>query len=322
MLHFLEFLAEAAKKEGKLSFSDEHALAKMWNHGIDSGNYDHEHLQREIEKAKKDPEHPLSFETHVRNHGRAGFKKAKSPHEKEHYYKQLQNTSRVASDLGNHKDFAEARKKKMRASVAGATHGGNLSDTWKKHKATNRTSRADITIGNGHRRISLKMGEGSQLASMEPSQMMATFDHASRELSREDRTHNSGRHKELMDHVSKIAKHMNAMKGSKTEEERDGHLAKMQETFSTLTQKFPNVLHHVVKEAVSGNGQFGNDSHSTATHIVSYTKEKSKIKHVDKVDSSDYTKIRPAKGKGQTGKSGDANRQHRPGSLRIDAAKI
>lgn len=322
MLRFRHFFIESANKESKLSFSDEHALAKMWNHGIDSGNFNHDHLQQEIERAKKDPKHPLSFESHVKNYGRDGFKKTKSPQEKEHYYKQLQNTSRVASDLGNHKDFAEARKKKMKAAVAGATHGGILSDTWKKHNATNRTSRADITIGNGHRRISLKMGEGSQLASMEPNQMMATFDHASKQLSLEDKTHNSERHKELMDHVSKIADHMNAMKGSKTEQQRDTHLAKMQETFSSLTQKFPKIIHHVAREAVSGNGQFGKDSPSTATHIVSYTKEKSKIKHVDDIDDSDYTKIRPAKGKGQTGKSGDPDRQYRPGSLRIDAAKI
>lgn len=332
MLGFLEFLTEATQKQSAEppkpyestpthlgAGADERAVAALWNHVIEKhGNTSakdlHQKLLKDIEQhfsSKGQRHHHLSVMLHNDHISKAWQNRPANAAWRTH----LERAARVVHDLANHEDYKKARKSKLKASVAGNTHTGELSDIWKSHGATNRTSKADILIGDPehrhHGRISLKHGRGAQIASMEPSQFMATIDHAAHTAGYK---RGSKEHKDILRHAESIAASMSNMSkrnpNAKTDN-RDQDVARMNSVMTAMTTKYSRLKKAIVREAITGHGQFGKNSTSTATHVVTYGNGDTSIKHVNQINPGLY-RLRTAKGKGLSGG------KHRPGAIRID----
>ena len=296
-------LSEAARVS---TYSDEHAFASVWNHGVSTGSHDAQHLTNEIEKAKKNPKHPLSIE----NNSAVGFKKGTdttSQEAKDHYYGELHKAAHTVGGLMSHPDFAAASKKKEKASVAGASRG-ELTDLWKSHNAGDRTSKADVHIGDPKKptiRMSYKDSGGSQLAAAGPEHMSATVHQATDQMLKQKVKGFTSEHQQkIMKHMKTLAKHMNAARDASDESERETSLVKAQAAHKSMMAIHPDLATHIAREAASGAGQFGENSPSAASHLVSSYNPKTKVVKVLKtsdVDASDVAKIRVSKGKGMSG---------------------
>jgi len=302
-----EFVENQAKSRSRASsFSDEHAFAHVWNHGVATGSHDTSHLTSEVAAAKKDPNHPLSFESRVKS-GAAGFVKGTDlshPDAKEHYHRELDKAASTVGNLINHPDFAKASKAGHKARVAGADKKGELSDRWKSRGATDNTSKSDVHIGSAKNptaiRMSYKDSRGSQLASAGPQHTSATIEHASNQLMASDRNHTPEKHNELMNHVKDMADHMNAARSASNEIERSASLKKAQVAHAAIANT-PGLAHHIAHEAGTGEGQFGKGSPNTATHVVSTYNpgtKKTKVIKAEDFGGEHVDKMRISKGKG------------------------
>jgi hypothetical protein len=309
MLRFKPFLNEELILEAARvsTYSDEHAFKHMWNHGVSTGNHNADHLSSEIEKAKKNPKHPLSVE----NNGSVGFKSGTdihSPEARGHYYNELHKAAQTVAGLVKHTDFAKAAKSGHKASVAGASRG-ELTPEWKSHGTTDRTSKADIHIGSAKTphaiRVSYKDSGGSQLAAAGPEQTSATVTHASHELMKDKSSdYTKEHHDQVVGHMKTLAKHMNAARDASNEEERSQSLVKAQAAHHKMMAVHPGLADHIAREAASGEGQFGKGSASSATHLVSTFNPKTsqvKVKKTSDIKASDVAKVRVSKGKGMSG---------------------
>jgi hypothetical protein len=304
MFRFLSFLTEAARTS---SFSDEHAFAHVWNHSVQKGKMN---VEADIEAAKKNPKHPLSFETYVAKHGSKGFKSGTdlgSSQAREHYNSQIQHAAQTVSGMASHRDFKAAHESGHLASVAGAAKNATLSDTWKKHGATDTTSRADIHIGDTKNpsgiRVSYKHYGGSQLASAQSKQTAATIEHAANQLHKTDTSFTKQKHQQVIGHLDELKKGMQAVRNAKNDQERDVHLAHVTAIHKKILGIHPGLANHIAREAATGQGQFGPNSQHSATHVVSNYNPKTKqtaVKRADEVTSNDV-KMRMAKGKGMSG---------------------
>lgn len=268
MLGFKEYITEARKG----GYDDEHATVNLWNHVVGHKKSedlisDHKKISAEIERAKKDPKHPLSFE----NSSSEGFKGGKKTEEsREAYYRELHHAVHTVHGLANHPSIRGAVKSRVRAKVTGKDRG-QLSNTWKAAKASDRTSKADIVIGEAgskhHHPISLKKGD-SQLMSAQGNEHHATMDHATNELMKSNkkftRKHKEGvmnRVKQVNDRLSKMAKTTDKDKQRKLRDEA-------QKISDSIHDEHPDLLKHVHHEASTGHGKFGTGQTGTARHLV------------------------------------------------------
>lgn len=345
MLTFKQFLAEAAKpkKTSELPLTyekiddkslgsgvDEHAFATVWNHMIQHhkdtpSDKLHKTLINEINRhfaSKGEAHQHLSLATYAQRRGKEipGHKANQAA-----WQEQLTRAAKTVAEIVDHEHFKAARKKRFKASVAGATHTGELTPTWRSHGATNRTSRADVVIGDvskpGHARVSIKHGHDAQIASMEPSQFSATADYATQ---RAGHKKGSPEHRRVMELVQGIVKSMKAI--SKTTrgqvgkgglDARKPHVAAIGKHLDTLHAEFPELHGHIVREAITGHGQFGEHSYSTPTHVLTYGRNTTSVRHVDEIDTSNY-RLRGAAGKGVSSRQ---TMQNRPGTVRVEYNK-
>lgn len=268
MLTFNEhkLLTEATKS----GFSDEHALANLWNHAVqhkDSAKLlaHPEHLHAEIDKAKKDKTHPLNI-ANVHH----GFTGGKKPEHSEAYYKEIHHAAEAVHGMASHPSFKQAVKEKHHARVTGA-EAGTLSHTWVKSGAKNKTSKADIVLEHPKTKkgvgISLKKGD-AQLMSAEPNEFHATYSHAVAEHGKANKKFTPEHQKKVMASVEKVQHNLNAMKSTTNKDEQRKLRDEAQSHINKIHAEHPDLLHHVAHEASTGHGKFGHEQTGTARHLV------------------------------------------------------
>lgn len=161
-------------RESKSGYSDEHAMVKVWNHFTDHGREnmnDENKMMQEIEKAKSDPSHPLSFE----KASTEGFE-GKQKHDlyRSHYYNELSHAARTISDMASHSKFKQHIENGERATHLGQSRG-KLSSLYREAGVTDRSavSKADMRIGDTN--ISLKQGDSNPTAITHHSEFKAAI---------------------------------------------------------------------------------------------------------------------------------------------------
>lgn len=317
MLSLKDFIKE---EEDKGKYSDEHAHANLFNHMVKLGKgHDRDAINRELESAKTDENHPLHFKN-VSSEGFPGKKKDEK--HREAYHRELATAADTIHALHHHPDFKTAIKEKHVAKVLGAEKG-KVSDTWKKHGATKgATSKADVSIVNPNDKtgsglkLSMKKGAGSQLMSAGSEETNAAHDVAAREMlnhhpkykdlsNKEKEEH----HAHIMGKIKEVGKHVDAMKGASREQQQE-HKKAGQAALDHVHDQYPELLHHLRKEAATGRGKFGEHSPMAASYLVKSTqgKKKANITHVDNVDFGNGPRPRVALPKGEG----------RPGNVKLD----
>jgi len=277
MLSFTGFLTEATKS----GYSDEHALANVWNHAVNHPDAkkllsSHENLKAEIEKAKTDPTHRLNFANQT-----AGFTGGvKKPEHEAAYYRELHHAAHAIHGFAQHPAFKEAIKNKDEAKVSGG-ESGEVSPTWKKHGARNGTSKADVQIGKIG--LSLKKGD-AQLMSAESNELRATYDHATTQHMKSNPNFTAEHKQQVMDKIHQIGKHMEAMKGADRATQKQ-HQAHAQKLADEIHNDHPGLMDHVAHEAATGQGKFGGEG-KTGTADVLVTTHEGAAPHIHDVKTN------------------------------------
>jgi hypothetical protein len=233
---------------------------------VQSDNFNPDHIHKEIDAAKKDPSHPLNFAN-----AKEGFTGGtKKPEHEQAYYKELHHAAEAVHGMVKHPAFKAAVKGKWKARVTGA-EAGNLSDTWKKSGAKNRTSKADVVLdhpkGKESLPVSLKKGD-SQLMSAEPNEFHATYSHAVAEHAKANKNFTPEHQKKVMSKVKKVQANLDAMKNTTDKSEQRRLRDEAQGHINNIHKEHPNLLQHVAHEAATGHGKFGHKQTGTARVLV------------------------------------------------------
>lgn len=294
-----EILLSEASKGG---FSDEHALAKVWNH-ISGKN---KNAIEEVKKAETDEKHPLHFNNQS-NEGFTGGKKEN--HHREAYYAELHHAAKAVESMKKHPVFKKAHASGHKAEVKGAARG-KLSNTWTKNGAKNATSKEDIRIGS--HRISLKKGD-SQLMSAEGAETRAIYEHATQEAVNHGHT-TQNEADDVRKKINKVAEHMEAMKHEVNREKKEKHKNDAQRHIAEIHSKHPHLTHHVAYEAATGHGKFGgHNSEGSARFLVTTTRTGEVHIHDTKTNNEPITYGTPRVALPKSSKPGK-----RPGNLKLD----
>jgi hypothetical protein len=286
-----------AGKRGQPDYTDEHALERVWNHYVSSDKnklHSEEGMMADIQAAKKDPNHPLSFEN-APSKGFTGGKK--SEEHRSAYYREMENGARTISDMSSHPDFKKSIEAGHEAKVLGGSRY-KLSSTYDAAgvRGAGATSKTDIKIGPHN--ISLKKGDNSptvitkanditgirpiftkgkggyedsplvmrlkgrnaQIASSGPGEFRAIHHHAINQLNLPS--------EETADAKNKIDRIAAIMKtGGKDHLQKKAEIGSI---YDTLHKKYgPKLGQLVTREAATGEGKFADEnSEGTATHIV------------------------------------------------------
>ena len=266
--------------EGK--YSDEDAFRKNWNHFVvhpkygktvkshlDAGETDSakREIEREIQKAKTDAKHPLSFEKANR-----GFTKGKSPEDKESYEKEMQNApdSVIAWSQGRRGKSHQKRGLPVRVT------GGEKADTTGEWRSTTSkgvdTSKRDIEgydpknpkYGIG---VSLKMGKGSQTMSGGTGETSATWKAAAKDTKRNMKKSGasspeiSAFDSDTNKMVSKLSRAQRLGKSNPNFASRSNVSNRrnllMQKMMDKYISKYPQTASQFDKEAAGGRRKFG-----------------------------------------------------------------
>ena len=312
MLGFIQYLIESTATS---RYSDEHALARVWNHMVQKGIADNKNaMMEELAKAKVDQSHPLHFD----NVSAEGFKGKKKTHEAyDSYHKELATAVDTVHALASHPDFAKAVKEKHIASVMGGNRG-KVSPTWINHGATKGpVSKSDLSISDPSEEgsnkgllLSLKKGSGSQLMSAGPEENKAVHDHAARKMldthpnyKNMTQAEKDKIHAKIMSHMDEVTKHLNAMKTA-PRSDLEHHKIKAQASIDAAHDAHPELNNYVRKEATTGEGKFGKNTPHAVSYLVKsgFRTTKPDVIHVDK---HDYEGSRPRialpKGDGRSG---------------------
>ena len=292
-----------------LKYSDEHAHVKIWNHMVNSGiANDKGAMSLELERAKKDKNHPLNF-NRAEEKGFIGMKGKKTKLHEPSYYEQLSNAIDTVHALANHPHFRKAVQEKHAATVTGSSKKGQVSELWRSHNATEGTSKTDIAIVNPKSkakgiRISLKGGSNSQLMSAGPEENAAVHDYATRQMLNQSPRYSGLSdaekkrvHSEIMGHVEKANEVANTARNA-PKSSMDRLKLEAQEHMNKIEKEHPALNPFLRREAATGEGKFGKDSPHTAAYIVksSHGNRAPIVQPVDKINFQG-PKIRVAKSK-------------------------
>lgn len=317
MLSFKTFITEA--RAG--GYDDEHALVHLWNNVTSHpeakkmiSHPDAGLIQQEIEKAKKDPKHPLN----AARAPAAGFTGGNTENH-EAYYKELHHAASTVHALANHPTLKKAALAGAQAEVTGASSKGKLSDLWKKHGAGNATSKADIKInhktktGTTSYPVSLKKGD-AQLMSAQPEEFGATYEHAFNEHMKQNPQLTQKHKKKVMDRVEKIKTNLRAMKTA-PREEHHALAAEAQAHLDAIHKDHPDLLKHVAYEASTGHGKFGHGQEGTARLLVTSLPDGA---HIHDTETNNEPIVTKHPRIGLPKNSSDPKKPRRPGVMRLD----
>jgi len=291
MKTFQEFLIICEK------YSDEHAHRKVWNHFIthkkhgeqvrahlDSGEHDKalDHMKGEVEKAKSDPKHPLSFEKAKRGFSKSG----KTESDRDNYHKELEDAAHGVHALAGHKKMKGAVEKQHPARVTGGSDpDAKLSKRWKSGGGSNKTPKGDLEVYNPknkkeRRGVSMKKGGGAQLASAEPGEMKATYKSAAKSYTQRFHGHKpKPERKQIQSDIEqKAGTASRLLARMKTGSERGNELRKRaaQRKIDRLHAEHPQLTRHVSQASTSGDTKFrGKNSPGTAGVVLTGRTSKS-----------------------------------------------
>lgn len=265
----------------KREYKDEHAFKDVWNHFVanQSQNFDLEHMKKEIQRAKSDSSHPLSFEK-ANSEGFKGRIKKKS--RRNSYFNELDRAIHTVHHVANHPDFYENVLNKDEARVTGSDRN-ELRPEWKEHhigKQKNNTSKTDLVIGEKTpriKKISYKKGGGSQLFSGEAGEFgAATMTVLNKML--DAREIDQGQHNAAKTHLQSLQHEMI--------NRQDMSIASRH--MNNLFSVHPKLQNKIFNEAVRGTNKFGEDSTSSVSHVITshnFENNHTKIKRLDSPDS-------------------------------------
>jgi len=269
--------------EGK--YSDEHAFRKVWNNFIthrkygreirdliNAGKYDdaRQAMEKEIDAARQDPKHPLSFAKAKR-----GFEKGKDTNASQSqstYYDELKLApdSVVAYTKGRRGKSAANRSTAYAKVEGGATPP--TTRMWKDVVGKEAdTSKRDISIADTKDKkfgqgISLKQGEGSQTLSAELEEVRGLFKAAAKKYIQKLKKDGASKEEikkfeaDLESNISKYVRAQN-LKISPTEnkEKSEKRLSIAQSAVDALVKNYPGFDRLVDKEAAGGEQKFGKE---------------------------------------------------------------
>lgn len=266
--------------KGQREYNDEHAFVNTWNHFVASKNqnFDLEHMKREIQAAKKDPSHELSFE----KVSAEGFKgRTKEETYRNSYYNELDRAIHTLHDVANHPDFAQNVMDRHIARVTGSDVNV-LRPEWEKHhtgKRKNKTSKTDIVIGEGTKhvkKISYKKGGGSQLFSGQAGEFGAATMTTLDEMLKDGKI-DRGQHNAARTHLESLQHEMN--------NRQDISIATRH--LKNLFSVHPSLENKIMFEVTSGNNKIGEENTGSASHIIKshdFDKNKTEIIKLDDPD--------------------------------------
>lgn len=305
-------------------FSDEHAVAKVWNAASGLPNKERDKvmkspktLQDWIAKAKTDENHPLHISHHF---GTEGFRKGDMSN-LDGYHKELHDAAYMVHALTNHDSALEGKKslkqafaERAPAKVTGASKPV-ISDDWKSKGGSDATSKADLVIsdrdmgGEHHHTISLKKGD-SQLMSAQSGEFRTTMHAAIDNYTKDAKVR-----KNLKDRVENFAQLQKTHRNAKNDAERDQLVAQKQKIINDIHKEHPELLQHVAYEAATGHGKFGHGAEGTAQYLCTF--DDKGYGHVHNTETSTepiaVSTIRAAKGKGT-----NSDGTFREGTARMD----
>lgn len=254
------------KPKDEAKYNDEHAFKTVWNHFIKQPNMfdDKQRMLEEIKNARKDKSHPLNFN----NQGNSGFSGGeRTPNHQDSYYEELERAVHTTHAFANHPEVKKLIIHGPEASVTGASRG-KLSDIWKKHGATNSTSKSDIMIGSGKNAISVSLKKGdSQLMSAQPEEMKATYDHATNEYMTKNPNFTAEHKADIMDKIHQVHEHLYAMQNANKNTQKE-LAAKAQTIINNIHKDHPLLIDHISHEAATGYGKFGRNQTGSARFLV------------------------------------------------------
>ena len=310
-------------------YNDEHAHRKVWNHFIVHGKFGKtvsdalstdetgtalSHMKSEIEKALKDPKHPLSFERAKR-----GFpSKGKDEGSRDSYNKELRDAVSGVYALATQKKFRRAVSGQQPARVTGGSDpNAQLSRTWRSGGGTNKTPKGDLEIYNPRnpkerRGVSMKKGGGSQIASAEPGEMNATYKSASKTVAQ--RYHSQkpkDQRREIVNDIRRRAgKAARMLQRMKTGSPEGNEMRKKasQRIIDRLHKDYPNLTRHVSQAAASGDPKFGGRNAPGTAETILTGVYKDKPATAKPIEQQTSVLPRMAKPKGR----------NRPGNQKID----
>ena len=310
---------------------DENSQSKLWNYFI--GNSDNikirelilskdfkeaeKEIKSEVEKAKKDSQHPLNFN----NAGAEDFSKAtgKEPGDEKEYNNFLDDSISGLLALSKQKKLRSAIEKGLPSRVTGSGQA-ELSKKFKGAGGVDKTPKGDLEIydpDNSKYRvgISMKKGAGAQLASAEGGEIKGMYKIAAKEYIKKFHGNKSKEErqkieKEIMDdaeRLSAIGRLQKTAETAKDAEKQKQSLKNISQGISDkLLDKHPQFERLLSQVATSGKGKFKGDEGTAGIVLTGKTKGKEATAKPAEQQKSAKPRLALPKGK------------NRPGNLKID----
>jgi hypothetical protein len=310
---------------------DENSQSKLWNYFIANSDNtkvrdlilskDFEEAEKEIKKeveaAKKNPEHPLNF----RNAGEEEFAKAQGREsgDEKPYNDFLDDSVSGLLALSKQGKLRSAIEKGFPSRVTGSG-AAELSKKFKGAGGVDKTPKGDLEIYNpdnpkDRRGVSMKKGVGAQLASAEGGELKGMYKIAAKEYvkkfhgskSKEERQKIE---KEIMNDAERLSAigRLQKTAGAASDPEKQKQSLKnvSQGLSDKLLDKYPQFERLLSQVATSGKGKFKGDEGTAGLVLTGKTKSKEATAKPSEQQKSARPRLALPKG------------SNRPGNLKID----
>ncbi|NBP01582.1 MAG: hypothetical protein EBU90_15905 [Proteobacteria bacterium] len=264
-------------------YSDEDAFRKIWNHFITHKKYGSElrqllrakdfngakkYMESEVESARNNPNHPLSFEKAKR-----GFKGGKTSGDIDSYFNMMKLApDSVTAFVKGRRGSNTSDRVGVYARVSGGAKPPTSSEWEKETGKSSDTSKRDIEFVDPKNRkyglgLSLKMGKGSQTISAEPDEAYATFQAAGKEYIKKLRKRGASREEidAFQSQLNKTSQQVRKSLGFTSpqmtpkvnKELSDRRLSLAQRSIDKLFDNHPKFISDFDKEGAEGRVKFG-----------------------------------------------------------------
>jgi outer membrane protein OmpA-like peptidoglycan-associated protein len=290
MKTFKEFLSECYFVNLKYltiifegQYSDEDAFRKVWNHFITHKKYGselrtflqskdfdgaREYMENEIENAKNDPKHPLSFDKAKR-----GFKGGKTSSDIGSYFDMMKMApDSIVAFVKGRRGSNTAKRISTYARVSGGAKPPTSAEWQNETGKSSDTSKRDIEFVDPKNKkyglgLSLKMGKGSQTISAEPDEAYATFQNAGKEYIKKMKKNGASKEEieafqsQLNKTSEKVRKVLGFTSSEMTpkvnKELSDRRISLVQRSIDNLFQDHPKFISDFDREGAEGKAKFG-----------------------------------------------------------------
>jgi len=310
---------------------DENSQSKLWNYFIAnsdntkvrdlilSKDFDEaeKEIKKEVEAAKKNPEHPLNF----RNAGEEEFAKAqgREPGDENPYNEFLDDSVSGLLALSKQKKLRSAIEKGFPSRVTGSG-AAELSKRFKGAGGVDKTPKGDLEIYNpdnpkDRRGVSMKKGVGAQLASAEGGELKGMYKIAAKEYVKKFHSSKSKEErqkieKEIMNDAERLSAigrlQKTAGEASDPEKQKQSLKNVSQGLSDKLLDKYPQFERLLSQVATSGKGKFKGNEGTAGIVLTGKTKSKEATAKPSEQQKSARPRLALPKG------------SNRPGNLKID----